>query len=117
MIDFDDVLNDPELGAQTLSLLRVSQTVNGKGRAVNVETPTTICGIVTQDKGAILERVEGSSYITGSILVTTAAPLRALGDGIEADIIVWRGKRYAVNTVSDYTAHGVNWAVCNPDGL
>lgn len=111
MIDLSDVLNDPELGAQTLTRLAVDLSVDGSGRAKNVETSTTITGIITQDKGAILERSENGAYVSGSIMVTSGY---MLADG---DVVVWNGRRYNVNTVGDYLNHGFNWAICNPDGV
>jgi hypothetical protein len=117
MIDLDDVLDCEELGATTLQCVRVTETVNGKGRAVTTEATTDFGGIVTQDSGAILDRFPEYTYVKGSILVTTAFPLRMDGESVEADIILWNGKRYAVNQIADYLIHGVNWAVCNPDGV
>lgn len=111
MIDLSEVVNDPELGARLLELRRVVQTVDGRGRAVNTETPYPFTGCITMDKAAILERIADGEYITGSILVTTMTQIS------EGDIIVWNGKRYGAMTVSDYLWHGVNWIVGVPDGV
>jgi galactose-6-phosphate isomerase len=112
MIDFSDVLGDPELGAVDLVCMRSAQSVNTHGRAVNVENDLPFCGIVTQDKGAILNRIDASAYVSGSILVTTAFALVS-----DTDVVVWNGARYAVETIFDYGTHGVNWAICVPDGV
>lgn len=117
MIDLDDVLNDPELGATELTLVRLDQTVSARGRAVNAESQGVFTGIVTQDAGAILERTADASYVTGSIMVTTSTALRVGDDSVEADVVIWQGKRYNVNKVGDYLLHGFNWVICNPDGL
>lgn len=117
MIDLDDVLTDPELGAEALTRVRLDQTVSARGRAVNTETASGFTGIVTQDAGQILERVADGSYVSGSILVTTSTPLRMAGEAVEADLVVWKGTQYNVSKIGDYLAHGYNWAVCNPDGI
>lgn len=111
MIDFSEVLNDPEMGARTLELRQVVQTISDRGRAVNTETPSPFIGCVTMDKAAILERIADGEYVTGSILVTTATPIR------EGDIVVWLARRYVAMVVNDYLWHGVNWAVGVPDGV
>lgn len=117
MIDLSDVLCDDELGAESLVRVRMTQTVNARGRAVNAEEQTPFNGIVTQDAGQILERTGDGSFVSGSILITTATPLRMAGEDYEADVVVWKKRRYAVNKLGDYQAHGFNWAVCNPDGI
>lgn len=111
MIDLSEVVNDPELGARALELRRVVQTVDGRGRAVNTETPYPFTGCITMDKAAILERIADGEYITGSVLVTSDTPINA------EDIVVWGGKRYVVMVINDYLWHGVNWAVGVPDGV
>lgn len=111
MIDLSEVVNDPELGARLLELRRVVQTVDGRGRAVNTETPYPFTGCITMDKAAILERIADGEYITGSVLVTSDTPI---GKG---DIIVWVGNRYVAMVINDYLWHGVNWAVGVPDGV
>lgn len=118
MIDLTDVLEDEELGAETLQLIRLDQTVSARGRAVNVEAaPADFIGIVTQDAAQILERVPDGAFAAGAILVTTSTPLRMTSETSDADVIIWNGARYSVNKIGNYLRHGFNWAVCNPDGL
>lgn len=117
MIDFSDVLDDEELGAQSLYLVRIDAVVGTNGRSTPIETMSTITGNVTQDAGAIMERTDAATYVKGSILVTTATALREAGAGVDADVIIWNGKRYVVSVLSDYTLHGFNWAVCVPEGI
>lgn len=117
MIDFSDVLDDEEMGAESLYLVRIDAVVGTNGRSAPIETMTTISGIVTQDAGAIMERTDAATYVKGSILVTTATQLREAGAGVDADVIIRNGKRYVVSTLADYALHGFNWAVCVPDGV
>jgi len=117
MIDLTDVLECDELGAEPMTCVRVTEAVTARGRADLTEQSLPFVGIVTIDAGAILERFPDYTYVSGSILVTTAFALRMDGNDVEADIVLWNGKRYAVNNIADYTRHGVNWAVCNPDGV
>jgi hypothetical protein len=117
MMDFDDVLNDPELGACELIRIRVDQLPAARGRSVNRETPYPFSGIVTQDKGAIMARAADGNYVDGSILVTSSCPLRMKGATVDADRVMYKGARYVVSTIADYSAHGVSFAVCEPLGI
>lgn len=115
MIDFTDVLTDPELGARSLVCVRATQTLNN-GRAVNTTSSTGFTGIVTQDKGAIVARIADGTYVEGSIMVHTYF---ALQNKDEPDVIVdpRDGARYLVTSLGNYAEHGFNWAIAEPYGV
>lgn len=118
MLDMWQYLADPELGYEVIQVSRITSVASDLGRNVETAVAQPVGVIVTQDTGAILERVAESAYVTGSILVTSGPfQFRAVGPGTDADTLIWHGKKYSVNAISDYNNHGVNWAVCNPDGL
>lgn len=112
MSDFSELFDDEELGSEQLICVRSTDTVGDNGRTISQEKRTGFSAIVTMDKGAIVERVEESTYVAGSIMVTTAFPLRA-----EGDVVQRNNKRYVVETLGDYLQHGFNWAVCTPEGV
>lgn len=114
MINLSRIVNNPRLGAAPLVRVRRSQTVGANGRATNAEAPTDIAGIVTMDKGAILERIAEAEYVTGSILVHTTDDLRMAGQDADADLVQWKGSSYTVTAVGDYSAYGFMWAICEP---
>jgi galactose-6-phosphate isomerase len=115
MINLGELCSDPEMGAEQLVCARQTQTMV-LGRAVNAEAKTGFVGVVTMDKGSILERIADGQYVAGSILVTTVFPLRMAGPGMDADVVVRKGARFIVKALGDYLAHGFNWAVCEPLG-
>ena len=117
MIDFSDVLTDPELGAQPVRRLRVSVAIDDHGYGVRTETALDFTGAVTMDKASILELLADGSYVAGSILVHSMTDLRVEGADGDADILVWNGKRYKCAKIGNYTWHGFNWAVAEPDGV
>lgn len=118
MLDMWQYYTDPELGYEIIPVSRITSIVDNLGRNTETAVSQDVGVIVTQDTGAILERVAESSYVSGSILVTSGPfQFRAAETGVDADTLIWHGKKYSVNAISDYNNHGVNWAVCNPDGL
>lgn len=114
MIDLSRIVSNPNLGAAPVVRVRRTQTVGANGRAVNAEANADITGIVTMDKGAVLERIAEGEYVAGSILVHTQDDLRMAGQDVDADLVQWKGGRYLVKTVGDYSAYGFMWAVCEP---
>lgn len=117
MIDFTDVLTDPELGAQPVTLVRVNVAIDNHGRAQRTETQTPFLGAVTMDKGSILELLADGSFVPGSILVHTMLELRIEADGGDADILIWDGKRHKCARRGNYMWHGFNWVIAEPDGV
>lgn len=115
MIDLSDLLDDPDIGGVPMTRIRRAQTVGDNGRAVDTFAPSGFTGIVTMDKGAILNRIPEGEYISGSILVHAPAnSLRIAGIGYDADLVQWRCANYTVKALGDYSLQGFMWAVCEP---
>lgn len=104
-LDVSDILSDPDF-ADTVTRYRSALTVNAYGEGSTVETTTTLVAVVTQGGGDVLDRTGDAEKIKGSITVHTTGDLTA-GDGTtDADEIVWSGRRYIVDSVSDWSTYG-----------
>lgn len=116
LLDVTEVLLDPDFMDMGLVCKRYTQTVGDNGRAVNAETSTPFAGVVTSDKGDILERIAGGERKKGSITIHTMFRLTA-GDGEEiiADVVTWQGRDYTVANVNDYSHFGRGFVAASCD--
>lgn len=114
-LDVSDTLLDPDFCDTSLQCLRSSVSANTQGIGVKT-SPQTIGfgGVVTSDRGELLERVAVGEYASGSILVITRFVLRDAGPNATADIVVWNGKQYTVTKVYPYSTYGRGFieAIC-----
>lgn len=111
-IDVSDVLLDPDFADYGLTYLRRSESVDTHGRTVLASaSPITFTGVVTSDKGDILERTDSSSRVHGTIIIHTPTVLRIDGEGFDADIVTWNGKNYLVTDINDYSTYGRGFIV------
>lgn len=114
-LDVSAAILDPAF-LDAMTLTRFAQTVGSNGRATNTPTTTAIYGVITNDKGDMLDRLAGSAQVSGGITVHTMAFLSAGTDATEADIITWNGGAYTVATLADYSRFGPGFteAQCSP---
>lgn len=113
-LDVTRVLSNP-LFADTATITRTVVTVDyDTGRTI--ETPTTmpISVVVTSDKGRNLQRNPEAAISEGSIIIHTTFTLTEGGNGVDADIIDWNGRKWTVVTVDDYSRYGAGFtcAMC-----
>lgn len=107
-IDVTDVLLDPDF-CETFTFIRSTVGTNSFGEGYTTETSTTQTGVITQGGGDILDRTGDAEKIRGSITIHTMFGLTA-GDGTTgADEIVWNGRRYIVDNVSDWSTYGAGF--------
>ncbi|MEZ2410544.1 hypothetical protein AB6806_27485 [Bosea sp. RCC_152_1] len=114
LLDVSDVLADP-LFADTATITRTVVTVDpATGRTIETPTTTPISVVVTSDKGRNLQRNPEAALSEGSIIVHTAFTLTEGGNGVDADIIDWNGRKWTVVTVDDYSRYGAGFtcAMC-----
>jgi galactose-6-phosphate isomerase len=114
LLDVADVLLDPDFCDSSLQCLRNSEIVV-RGRSQITTTTIPFVGVVTSDRGDLLNRDAAAERIGGSISVITKFSLRAAGVDIAADIVVWGSRQYTVQTVNDYTTYGAGFkeALCD----
>ncbi|KAF1069150.1 MAG: hypothetical protein GAK45_01171 [Pseudomonas citronellolis] len=115
-LDVTEILLDPDFMDTGLVCTRNTQVVGDNGRAVNTPTRTPFAGVVTSDKGDILERLAGGERKKGSITIHTLFRLTA-GDGetIIADTVTWQGRDYTVANVNDYSHFGRGFVAASCD--
>ncbi|MWK54681.1 hypothetical protein GO594_01705 [Pseudomonas otitidis] len=117
-LDVTDILLDPDFMDTGLVCKRFTQDIGDNGRASNTATSTTFAGVVTSDKGDILERLAGGERKKGSITIHTLFRLQA-GNGPDqiADVVTWQGKDYTVANVNDYSHFGRGFVAASCDLL
>jgi hypothetical protein len=111
-IDVTDVLLDPDIAGEQLTVLRRVQTIGTNGVAVITETavmPAPV-GSVRPTGDNSLVREEAYQQQAKSIRVVTNFMLRgeARDGGVDyqPDVIVWKGSRFVVRTIEDYSQYG-----------
>jgi len=103
-IDVTDALLDPDYIDFGLVCVRGEQIVGEDGLARNVESEIEFAGTV--HRKSELVRLPNGEHIVASITVHTAFQLRDGDQGLTADIIAWKGKRYTVVEVHDRSNFG-----------
>ncbi|SEI98886.1 hypothetical protein SAMN04244579_02715 [Azotobacter beijerinckii] len=118
LLDVTEVLLDPDFMDTSLVCRRMAQSVGDDGRAESVENQIPFAGVVTSDKGDILERLSGGERKKGSITIHTVFRLSSGSgsDGI-ADIVTWQGRDYTVSNVNDYNHFGRGFVAASCDLL
>ena len=115
LLDVTDVLLDPDFMDTGLVCERIAQTVNDDGMGVNAPTLIPFAAVVTNDSGDILERIAVGERIKGSITLHTKFTLQDGADGLTADVVQWRGRRFTVSNVSDYSHFGQGFVAATCD--
>ena len=108
-LDCSDVLLDPDFCDRTLVCERITISTDNTGRGVPSTEFKPFSGVVTSDKGELLQRGVVGEHATDNISVITRFKLRDAGPGADADIVQWNGKRYTVTKVNDYSTYGVGF--------
>lgn len=114
LLDMSDVINDPDL-CEPMGLVRIRrvQAVDLKGLATDAEVEDAFSGVVTAGKGDTLQRTPDGTRAAGNMTVTTTFDLIPNEGGQDADIVVWQGRRYVVQTIADYRNFGYIQAYCD----
>ncbi|MDE2403052.1 MAG: hypothetical protein KGL90_15455 [Burkholderiales bacterium] len=113
-LDMSDVLSDPDL-IEPFGLVRIRrvQTVGTDGIAIDAEVSDAFAGVVTAGKGDKLNRIAEGARAMGNMTVTTSTELLPNTPDRDADIVVWQGKRYVVESIADYRNFGYIQAYCD----
>ncbi len=117
-LDVTRVLSNPRFAdTAVVTFSRITVDPN-TGRTVTVEQQQTISCVVTSDMGRNLQRNPEASLSTGSILVHSTFTFTEGGQStdeagnvidLDADIVLWNGRRYTVVTVDDYSRYGAGF--------
>jgi galactose-6-phosphate isomerase len=99
LLDVSDVLLDPDF-ADSLQFERLTTTVGDDGIATQTPKITRFSGVVTSGSGDQLRRFDAGQRVEGSIVVHCRQRLN------EADVVIWRARRFTVMSVDDYSNFG-----------
>lgn len=111
-IDVSDVVLDPTIAAETVAVLRRSQTINNFGEGpIAVSTLSAIGSVVPVGSNS-LAREDAYSNQSKAIRFITAFRLRNMAESADGslwqpDIVQWKGGNYLVKSVDDYSQYGV----------
>lgn len=116
-LDVSDVLTDPDFLDQ-LVCIRTTQGIGPNGVVFAASQQLLqFYGVVTSDRGLLLEREAAGSRIDGSIVVVTKFRLQ---DGstiasLAADIVQWNNQQWTVVHIDPYTRYGAGFvqALCD----
>lgn len=117
LLDVTEVLFDPDFMDSGLVCKRSVQAVGDNGRTTTTDTVMQFSGVVTSDKGDILERLAGAERKKGSITIHTTFLLTAGTGNTTADVVTWQGKNYTVSNVNDYGHFGRGFVCATCDLL
>lgn len=108
LLDVSDVLLDPDF-AQTISVIRRSESVNNFGRTDLTSTQTDgIIAVVTSGQSR-LDRGADVDVSPNTIVVHTQFRLRGEAPGVKPDLVIWHGNRYLVNKANDWSDFGAGF--------
>ena len=100
------VIHSPRL-SQKITILRRGGSWQ-YGTWVQDENPTELSmrGIVTMAKAKDLEMVPEGDRLTGAIKILTTERIYITSDGEITDMVIWRGARYRIVTVTPDIDYG-----------
>lgn len=115
LLDVTDIVQDPDFMDLGLVCERQAQTVDDYGIASVSARLIKFSGVVTNDSGDILTRIDAGERIRGSITIHSKFILNDGKSGYTADIVQWQGRRYTVSNVHDYSHFGRGFAAASCD--
>lgn len=110
LIDVSDLLVDPDF-CEPVTIYRRVQSVDTHGRSIISETSQTILAVVTAASANTLNRAPEGTRIEGAITVHSITPLAVATGSRDADELVWKGNRYVVTMLGDYSHYGQGFTV------
>jgi len=108
-LDVSEVLLDPDFNDRTLICERNALSTDNTGRGVIKTEVTPFSGVVTSDKGELLQRGAVGEHATDSMLVVTRFRLRDAGMAATADVVQWDDRRWTVTKVNSYSKYGIGF--------
>lgn len=112
-LDVSDVLLDPDFCDNSLVCERNAISTDNTGRGVIKSETVPFSGVVTSDKGELLQRGAVGEHATDSMLVITRFRLRDAGMAATADVVQWDGRRWTVTKVNSYSKYGIGFVEAN----
>lgn len=108
-IDVSEVLDDPDF-QDNITVIRRASVVGTNGRNAIVEIPSIIMAVVQAGSSETLKRLPDYAALSDTLTVYARYKFIAYSDGQYSDIVLWNGRRYGVQVVSDHTNWGDGYA-------
>lgn len=108
-LDVTEVLSDPDFCDYTLVCTRNHQVKDADGFASNTKEEIPFNGVVTVDRSLEARRMAAGQVIGGAILVVTTFRLTQGKTALDADVVLYNGRRYRVTFVDPYTSYGAGF--------
>ena len=118
LLDVTDLLTDPDFSS-TFDILRSTETVDQHGIASRVEQTISLSGVIEAGSGQTIVMLDDGTRISDSLTLWCEFPLWASFENRPADIVLWKGQRYVVKSVEDWTNFGRGYvkATCEFTGI
>ncbi|QIP56833.1 head-tail adaptor [Hafnia alvei] len=108
-LDVTDVLSDPDFCDTSLLCLRQIQICDEDNFITNKSEEIPFTGVVTVDRALEARRMAAGQTISGAILIVTTFRLTQGQESLDADVVIYQGRKYRVTFVDPYTSYGVGF--------
>jgi hypothetical protein len=108
-IDVNDIIADPDL-VDPMILVHRQACVDTLGSNRIKETAFTTWGIIQPASGKALQRLPEALRLANVRSFWVKGTIITDGNGQYPDILVYRGTRFQVQTVMDWSNYGEGWA-------
>lgn len=108
IVDVTDLLNDIDFVDQ-MSLITRVPTVNAMGENVLVETTLDSYGSIQAASGRVIDRLPDLLRVANLSSFWFKGTIVASSTGKYPSILVFKGQRYQVKHVFDWTNYGAGW--------
>lgn len=107
-IDVTELLSDPDF-VDDVTLINRATVVNTKGENVLTEDPVKTVGSVQPASGKTINRLPEAMRVANVMSFWIQGKIVTSRPGEYSAIIVFRGQRFTVQTVLDWTQAGAGW--------
>lgn len=108
-IDVSELLSDPDF-IDVISLISRKPSINYLGENTLAETKIDSVGSVQPASGKTLQRLPDALRVANVMSFWFKGPIVASEPGRYTDILVFKGSRFQVQTVMDWTNWGAGWS-------
>lgn len=117
LLDMSDVITDPDFAEPVesgdLLLVRSTQTIDDGGIASNVEGVFPLGGVVCSTGGDMKRGPDGEMAADSFTLHTLTSLTPGRTPDTPADIVVWKGNRYTVVGVNNFSNFGAGFCAAD----
>jgi len=108
-VDVSDVVSDPDL-IDSITIVHREPTISQYGENLLEERGVPTYGSVQPASGKTLERLPDALRVAGVNSFWVRGKIISDGQCQYPDILVFKGARYAVQVVMDWTSWGAGWS-------